>query len=192
MSQQAVGTRTMDDLGNYRKVRDAILQTLHLSPEAYRRRLCKIEYGPDYHPRLIGQRIQAACLWWLRPEVSTKEQIIEGICVEHYTAVLPFKPKNWVACHQPATLEDAIVLIEAYMSAKADHYLLPKAWKITPEKRPQGLWGHSGELEVKGTGGLTPTGTEPSKILTPFLWEDQEQVPIVSVLHMWANWPFSM
>lgn len=48
---------------------------------------------------------------------------------EHYTALLPFKQKKWVACHQPSTLAEAIVLMQAYMLAKAGHYLTPKAWK---------------------------------------------------------------
>lgn len=31
--------------------------------------------------------------------------------VEHYTTILPFKPKNWVLFNWPTTLEDAIALI---------------------------------------------------------------------------------
>lgn len=50
--------------------------------------------------------------------------------VEHYMAILPFKPKKWVLCHQLAMLEDAIVaLMEAYAAANVMLYLIPKAWK---------------------------------------------------------------
>lgn len=36
--------------------------------------------------------------------------------MEHYVALLPYKPKRWVTCHHPQTLEYTILLIEAYMS----------------------------------------------------------------------------
>lgn len=48
--------------------------------------------------------------------------------VEHYTAILPFKRKNWVLCHQSATVENAIAL-EVYVATEARLYLIPKAWK---------------------------------------------------------------
>lgn len=49
---------------------------------------------------------------------------------DHYTALLPFKPKNMVMCHQSGTLEKAICLTEVDMVAEeAGHYLIPKSWK---------------------------------------------------------------
>lgn len=42
------------------------------------------------------------------------EQIIEVIMGECYIFILPFKPPNWVLCHQLASLEDAIILPEVY------------------------------------------------------------------------------
>lgn len=61
-----------------------------------------------------------------------KEQILEVIRVEHYTAMLLFKPKN---C-EPATLEEAIMLMEAYASSEAGLYLIPKAWRKGTHKAP--------------------------------------------------------
>lgn len=69
------------DLANYAKVKAAILQTLNLSPEAYQQRLREIEFGTDYHPCILGQKI---CLHWLRLEEMTKGQIIEVVMIEHY------------------------------------------------------------------------------------------------------------
>lgn len=80
--QQAVDTLPPQDLGHHKKVREAILQTLNLSPEAYHQCLCEIEFGLDYHPQLIGQCIWATCLRRLGPENHTKKEIIEAICVE--------------------------------------------------------------------------------------------------------------
>lgn len=55
--------------------------------------------------------------------------------VEHFTATLPFKPKNWVLCHQPQSLEEAVMLMEAYGSAEVGLYLIPKSWKRKGEGR---------------------------------------------------------
>lgn len=49
--------------------------------------------------------------------------------VKHYTTVLPFKPPNWVLCHQPGILEEAITLMEAYASTEPGLYLILKAWE---------------------------------------------------------------
>lgn len=101
----------------------AVLQTLNLNPEAYRQHLWEIEFGPGCHPRLIGQMIKSTCLKWLRPTEHTAEEVAEAVCVKHYVTLLPYKPKQWVTCHQPQKLEDAVLLKEAYMSAEADIYL---------------------------------------------------------------------
>lgn len=45
------------------------------------------------------------------------ENNIKAVSVEYYVALLPFKPKRWVTYHR--TLEDAINLVEVYMSAEA-------------------------------------------------------------------------
>lgn len=77
-----------------------------------------IDFGPDYHPRLIGQRIKAASLRRLRPDSQTREQIMEVVLVEHYIALLPFQPKSWVLCHKPVPLEKTIGLIEAMLQPR--------------------------------------------------------------------------
>lgn len=42
-------------------------------------------------------------------------------------AILPFKPQNWVMCHAPAILKEAMVLMEGYASVEPGVYLIPKA-----------------------------------------------------------------
>lgn len=62
--------------------------------------------------------MRAACLKWLQLAGRTPEEVMESVCKEHYLALLPYKLKWWVTCHQPPTLEEAILLLEAYMSAE--------------------------------------------------------------------------
>lgn len=54
--------------------------------------------------------------------------------MEHYISILPFKTKNWVMCHQLATLEEAVVLMEMYALVEAGAYLIPKVWKGQQDK----------------------------------------------------------
>lgn len=136
-AQQAVDAVPLADLNDYDKIRTAILKMLNLNPEAYRRCLHKISFGPDYQLCAVVQQIRAAGLRWLHPESQTKEQVIKAILVEHFTMILPFKRKNWVLCHQPDTLEEVIMLMEAYASAEAAVYLIPRSWKRKAEFQKQ-------------------------------------------------------
>lgn len=61
-TQQAVDTVPLADLNDYDKVQAAIIKMLSMSPEAYRRRLRKIDFGPEYQPRAIGQQFRAVGL----------------------------------------------------------------------------------------------------------------------------------
>lgn len=79
------------DLNNYNKIHTAILQMLNLRPKAYWHHLREIDFGPDHQPQAICQKIRAAGLHWLHPEACTKEQVIESVLVEHFTAILKFK-----------------------------------------------------------------------------------------------------
>lgn len=132
-------TVPISDLNDYPKVRAIILQTLNLCPEVHSRRLQEIDFGPDLHPRLVDQQIRAAGLRWLCPEAQTKERIVESALVEHYVAILPFKQKNWVLCHQPATLEEGVTLMEVNASAEGGLYLILKRWKSKVEAKGPGM-----------------------------------------------------
>lgn len=74
-------------------------------------------------------------LRWLRLDTETQEQIVETVLAEHYVAILPFKPKSWVLCHKPMSLEEATGLMEAYSSAKAGMYLMPNSWQRKGETK---------------------------------------------------------
>lgn len=62
------------------------------------------------------QKVWAECWRWLHLVMELVAQMVEAVLVEHYIAILPFKPKNWVMCHQPTTLDEAVAPMEAYVS----------------------------------------------------------------------------
>lgn len=102
LAQHTMASLPVVEVTEYQKVWVAIQQ-----------KLWEIDSGTDYYSRLTGQHIQVASMCWMPPVVLTKEHIVEAIMIEHYMALLPFKPPNLVLCHQPATLEDAVSLMEA-------------------------------------------------------------------------------
>lgn len=70
-----------------------------------------------------------ADLQWLCPVLQTAAHMSEEVLVEHNISILPFKLKNWVKCHQQDTLEEVVILMEAYALAEVGAYLIPKVWK---------------------------------------------------------------
>lgn len=80
-----------------------MLRTLSLSTDPYRWCLLEIEFAPDYHPCLTGQRIQTTCNRWLWPVMRSAEQIME-----HYTAILPLSPRTGCCA---TNLEEVIILM---------------------------------------------------------------------------------
>lgn len=69
---------------------------------------------------------------------------MESVCVEHYVALLPYKPKRWVTCHQLQTLEDAILLMEVYSICRTKPAFIS-------EKLPKtGRLSQSGQSLMKG------------------------------------------
>lgn len=58
-AQQAVDTLVPEAITNFRHVWKVFLQMLNLSPEAYWWWFREVAFGPDYHPRLTVQKMQA-------------------------------------------------------------------------------------------------------------------------------------
>lgn len=50
LAQQSVDTLPLHDLGKYKKVRAAVLQTLNLNPQGVSEVVREIDFGLDYHP----------------------------------------------------------------------------------------------------------------------------------------------
>lgn len=148
-AQQTMDTLAPEEVKGYRRVQGAILQMLNVSLEAYRRHLWEVAFGPDCHPHLR----RYGWLHWLCPAIQTTPQVAEAIRVEHYISILPFKSKNWLMRHQPSTMEEGVVLMEAYASVEASAHLIPKPWKGQAGKKSTGCadpsyhWGCEGQKE---------------------------------------------
>ncbi|KAJ1073605.1 hypothetical protein K5549_021239, partial [Capra hircus] len=71
-------------------------------------RLCFRSFRYEEAP---GPR-EALCRQWLRPEVHSKEQMLELLVLEQFLGVLPPDTRVWVESHCPESGEEAVALVE--------------------------------------------------------------------------------
>uniref|UniRef100_A0A8C9PSD6 Zinc finger protein with KRAB and SCAN domains 5 n=1 Tax=Spermophilus dauricus TaxID=99837 RepID=A0A8C9PSD6_SPEDA len=81
------------------------------------------EYNPppfetfQYHeasgPREALSQLRVLCCEWLRPELHTKEQILELLVLEQFLTILPEEFQAWVREHHPESGEEAVAVIES-------------------------------------------------------------------------------
>ncbi|XP_059966438.1 zinc finger and SCAN domain-containing protein 9-like isoform X2 [Mesoplodon densirostris] len=83
-----------------------------LAREIFRRRFRQLCYQETPGPREALTRLRDLCYQWLRPHVSTKEQILDLLVLEHFLCILPKELQGWVQEHCPENGEEAVILLE--------------------------------------------------------------------------------
>ncbi|XP_012383015.1 zinc finger protein 396 isoform X2 [Dasypus novemcinctus] len=82
------------------------------NPETFRQRFRQFGYQDSSGPREALSQLREFCQLWLRPEVHTKEQILELVVLEQFLAILPEELQAWVQEHQPQNGEEAVTVLE--------------------------------------------------------------------------------
>ncbi|XP_078240795.1 uncharacterized protein LOC144586395 [Pogona vitticeps] len=116
--QEVIDTLSVQEAAQYETVKGAILQTLNLTEEAYRKKFRELKFKPGMHPRPISQRMKANVIRWIKPEDKTKDEIIETVVMKHLISTLSNNMRSWVQRNRPKKLEEAIHLIENYCAAE--------------------------------------------------------------------------
>ncbi|XP_060769996.1 uncharacterized protein LOC132881498 [Neoarius graeffei] len=97
--------------------RRAVLQRVGRTSEQQRQRFCALRLEEVGQPFAFGQQLRDACRRWLRTDYHDAEGIIDLVALEQFIAPLPEGTAEWVQCHRPALLDQAIELAEDHMAA---------------------------------------------------------------------------
>ncbi|KAF6080170.1 zinc finger protein 446 [Phyllostomus discolor] len=81
-------------------------------PEAARLRFRGFCYQEVAGPQEALSRLQELCRQWLRPEVHSKEQMLELLVLEQFLGSLPAEIQAWVRVQRPGSPEEALALVE--------------------------------------------------------------------------------
>jgi len=89
-------------------------QTDSLNPESCRQHFRNFCYHEAAGPREIVGQLQELCRQWLRPELHSKEQILELLVLEQFLTILPRETQNWVQKYRPQSIREAVALVERF------------------------------------------------------------------------------
>ncbi|XP_036891801.1 zinc finger protein 483 isoform X1 [Sturnira hondurensis] len=98
----------MDTLGG----EEATLRGNTVDPESFRQRFRWFCYSEEAGPRKALNQLWELCIQWLRPDIHTKEQILELLVFEQFLTILPGEIRIWVKSQHPENSEEVVTLIE--------------------------------------------------------------------------------
>uniref|UniRef100_A0A7N9CYV7 Zinc finger and SCAN domain containing 30 n=1 Tax=Macaca fascicularis TaxID=9541 RepID=A0A7N9CYV7_MACFA len=97
---------------NYVLGQDFGLEGNPWTQEVFRQKFRQFSYSDSTGPREALSRLRELCCQWLRPEVHSKEQILELLVLEQFLAILPEELQAWVREHRPENGEEAVIMLE--------------------------------------------------------------------------------
>uniref|UniRef100_A0A452H251 Uncharacterized protein n=1 Tax=Gopherus agassizii TaxID=38772 RepID=A0A452H251_9SAUR len=121
------------------KVKAAILRGCNISTEMQRLHFRQFRYQEAKGPREVCSRLRELSHRWLKPEIRTKEQIMELLILEQFLTILPEEIQSWVWVRHPETCAQAVSLAEDFQLGR----------------REAGVW----EQQVRAGAGECPLGS---------------------------------
>ena len=82
-------------------------------PETFRCHFRQFRYQEVAGPEEALSRLRELCCRWLRPEVHSKEQILELLVLEQFLTILPQEIQAWVRKHCPQSGEEAAAVVRS-------------------------------------------------------------------------------
>ncbi|XP_006885509.1 PREDICTED: zinc finger protein 215 [Elephantulus edwardii] len=80
--------------------------------EASRQKFRQFQYVERAGPHESLNQLWELCLQWLRPEIHTKNQILELLVLEQFLTILPEEVRIWVKLQHPKNSKEVVTLIE--------------------------------------------------------------------------------
>ncbi|XP_020859625.1 zinc finger protein 263-like [Phascolarctos cinereus] len=132
--------------------------------------------GEAARPQQALARLRELCHWWLRPDIHTKEQILELLVLEQFLTLLPRQVQVQVREEQLTRAEEVLGLLEGL-----DHQLEengPQMSELLPQERLNGDPGV--EVPPARAGYQLLTGSSPvamadltfADVTVSFSWEE--------------------
>lgn len=87
--------------------------------ELFRLRFRQLCYQETLGPREALIQLRAFCHQWLRPDLNSKEQILELLVLEQFLTILPGELQAWVREQHPDSGEEVVALLE-YLDRQLD------------------------------------------------------------------------
>lgn len=87
-------------------------QTGGLSPESCREHFRSFHYRDAAGPREVVGQLRELCRQWLRPEIHSKEQILELLVLEQFVTILPRDTQSRIRKDRLQSIEEAVTLVE--------------------------------------------------------------------------------
>ena len=84
------------------------------SPETFRLRFRQFRYQEAAGPQEALRELQELCRQWLRPELHTKEQILELLVLEQFLTILPREFYAWIWEHGPESGKALVAMVEDF------------------------------------------------------------------------------
>ena len=137
-----------------------------LPMEIFRQRFRQFGYHDTPGPREALSQLRVLCCEWLRPEIHTKEQILELLVLEQVLTILPEELQAWVQEHCPESAEEAITLLED-LEQELDE---PAPQASPPPREQKQSWEK-----------MSPSGTAEEFLSSP-------QLESVETSHRYKSW----
>ncbi|KAM6158491.1 zinc finger protein 215-like [Rhynchocyon petersi] len=80
--------------------------------EASRQKFRQFQYLEMAGPHESLSQLWELCLQWLRPEIHTKNQILELLVLEQFLTILPEEVRIWVKLQHPKNSKEIVTLMQ--------------------------------------------------------------------------------
>ncbi|XP_044532899.1 zinc finger protein 420-like [Gracilinanus agilis] len=80
--------------------------------ELFRQLFRQLRYQDTSGPQEALVRLQELSRWWLRPDIHTKEEILDRLVLEQFLTILPGDTRTWVLLHHPESGKEAVALVK--------------------------------------------------------------------------------
>ncbi|KAK1346451.1 hypothetical protein QTO34_000307 [Cnephaeus nilssonii] len=85
-----------------------------LGLESARQQFRSFCYQEAPGPLEAVNQLQELCHQWLKPEIHSKEQILELLVLEQFLNILPRDIQNWVQKYHPQSIKEVVALVECF------------------------------------------------------------------------------